>query len=460
MDLLTSLTANLDSALLSRLQFAFTISFHIIFPTITIGLSLFIAAMEGMWLKTGRARYLKIAKFWHKPFAITFGMGVVSGIVLSFQFGTNFSRFSEIVGPVLGPLLAYEVLTAFFLEAGFLGIMLFGWRRVSRRMHFAATLIVAVGTNISAFWILAANSWMQTPAGYEWLNGQLVASDWWAVIFNPSFPYRLVHMLLASYISAALLVVGVSAVHLLRTYRRQTAKTSLSLGLWVLTALVPLQILVGDFHGLNVLAHQPVKLAAMEGIWQDERGAGLRLFALPNEVAERNDLEVQIPKLASLILTHEWDGEIKGLSQVPADERPRVSVVFFSFRVMLLLGGLMLLLVLTGGYLRYRGRLYRHQAFLHACRWMIPSGVLATLAGWFVAETGRQPWLVQGLVRTVDVVSPLPAERVLWSLLLFVLVYGLLFSVYLYFMKKILFKSKSGRGPSPLPAQQIVQGEC
>lgn len=440
----------LDAAILSRLQFAFTVSYHIIFPSITIGLALFIAVWEGLWLKTGDLRYLQLAKFWMKPFAITFGMGVVSGVVLSYQFGTNFAPFSELVGAVLGPLLTWEVLTAFFLEAGFLGVMLFGWQRVSPRVHFLATCTVAVGTVISAFWILAANSWMHTPAGYAVEAGRYVPVDWWQVIFNPSFPYRLAHMLLAAMLTATFVVAGVMAWYLLQARAIAFARLGLSMALWAGLVLVPVQILVGDLHGLNVKEHQPIKLAAMEGIWEArEVGSPLRLFAWPDSDAETNRFEIAIPQLASLILEHRLNAELTGLKAVPADERPNVPVVFFAFRIMLAIGGLMLLAVLWGAWLRRRGTLFSHPRYLRFLRWMTPSGVVATLAGWYVVEVGRQPWLVQGLVRTHEVVSPLPAERVAFSLLLFVIVYSLLFGVYLHFFRKLVRK-----GPPDVQALQ------
>ena len=437
MDLFTTLP---DTAILSRIQFAFTISYHIMFPTITIGLSLYLAYMEGMWLKTQNLVYLQQVKFWMKPFAITFGMGVVSGVVLSYEFGTNFSKFSEIVGPVLAPLLAYEVLTAFFLEAGFLGIMLFGWNRVSPKMHFAATCTVAIGTVCSSFWILAANSWMHTPAGYEIINGQFQVTSWLEVIFNPSFPYRLVHMLLATAISASLLFAGVNAYYLLKGLHTDFAKVGFSVAMMAILILAPVQILVGDFHGLNVAQHQPVKLAAMEGIWKTEKGAALRLFAIPDQKNETNHFEISIPKMASLLITHDMEGVIPGLDQVEAKDRPQVAVVFFAFRIMLALGGLMLLLGITGAVARYKKRLFDFKPLLYLSVSMIPAGVIATLAGWYVVEVGRQPWLVQGLVRTVDVISPLPAEAVAFTLGLFVVVYCSLFFTYLYFMRKLILK--------------------
>jgi cytochrome bd quinol oxidase subunit 1 apoprotein (EC 1.10.3.-) len=429
----------LDAAILSRMQFAFTVSFHILFPSITIGLATAIAIWEGLWLKTRNPVYFQLAKFWIKPFAVTFGMGVVSGIVLSFEFGTNFSGFSEKVGPVLGPLLAYEVLTAFFLEAGFLGVMLFGWQRVSERMHFFATVIVMLGTWLSAFWILSANSWMQTPAGYELVDEHFQVRDWWEVIFNPSMPHRVAHMLLAAMLTASFIIIAVSAWHVLRDQQAQWAKKSLSMALWGTLVLVPLQIFVGDGHGLNVKEYQPVKLAAIEGIWPEhEQPLPLVLFAWPNMEEERNDYEVAIPHLGSLILTHTLDGGAQGLTSVPPEDRPYVPIVFFSFRVMVGIGFLMLFVSLWALWLRRKSRLYENKPFLTVARWMWPVGSIATLAGWYVTETGRQPWLVEGLVRTMEVASPLPAEKVLWSLSVFVVLYGTLLVAYLYFMRKLL----------------------
>ncbi|MFA6700520.1 MAG: cytochrome ubiquinol oxidase subunit I [Thiomicrospira sp.] len=430
---------DMDAVLLSRLQFALTVSFHIIFPSITIGLATAIALWEGLWLKTRDPLYLQLAKFWIKPFAITFGMGVVSGVVLSYEFGTNFSVLSEKGGAILGPLMSYEVLTAFFLEAGFLGIMLFGWQRVSEKLHFFATCVVAFGTWLSAFWIIAANSWMHTPAGYALVDGRFEAVDWLAVIFNPSMPYRLSHMLIASLITASLLIAGVSAWYLRRERHIDFARRGLSMALWALLFLVPLQMLVGDAHGLNVKQHQPIKVAAMEGIWaESERHAPLLLFAWPDMAAETNHFEIGIPGLASMILTHRRDGEIQGLTSVAAEDRPYVPLVFFSFRVMVGLGLLMLLLAAWGLYLRRHQRVYQHRGFLTFATLMIPAGVIATLAGWYVTEVGRQPWVVQGLVRTVDAASPIAAEKVLFSLTLFAVIYGVLLVVYGFFMRKLI----------------------
>ncbi|WP_319782276.1 cytochrome ubiquinol oxidase subunit I [Oceanisphaera sp. IT1-181] len=432
---------DLDAAMLSRIQFAFTISFHIIFPAITIGLATAIAIWEGMWLKTRNPVYFQLAKFWIKPFAITFGMGVVSGIVLSYEFGTNFSKFSELVGPVLGPLLAYEVLTAFFLEAGFLGIMLFGWQRVGEKLHYFATCVVAFGTWVSSFWIIAANSWMHTPAGHKIVEGRFEVDSWMEVIFNPSMPYRLVHMLLAAMLTATFLIGGVSAWYLRKDRDVAFAKKGLSMALWAALVLAPLQVIVGDFHGLNVKEHQPIKVAAMEGIWPEtEAGAPLLLFAIPDMENETNHFEVKVPKVASLILTHSLDGEIQGLKSVPPEDRPYVPLIFFSFRIMVGLGMLMVAAAVWGLWLRRKHPQFENKPFLLLMNLMIPTGVICTLAGWYVAEVGRQPWVVHGLVRTMDIVTPLPAERVLFSLTLFVVTYSTLLLVYLYFMAKLVRK--------------------
>jgi len=442
---------DLDVALLSRLQFAFTVSFHILFPSVTIGLATLIAIWEGLWLKTGNPQYLQLAKFWIKPFAITFGMGVVSGIVLSYEFGTNFSKFSEIAGAVLGPLMAYEVLTAFFLEAGFLGVMLFGWQRVSTKMHFFATVTVAIGTWISAFWIIAANSWMQTPQGHQLVNGKFEVVSWFEVIFNPSMPYRLAHMLLAALITGTFVVLATHAWYLKQGQHQDFGRKGLSMMLWFALVLTPLQAWVGDLHGLNVKEHQPIKLAAMEGIWPEkEQQVPLLLFALPDMKNETNHAEIAIPYLASLILTHSLDGELTGLKSVAPEDRPNVPMVFFSFRLMVGIGVLMILVAVVGNWLRWRGSLFQSRWFLAPVSMMAPLGVIAVVAGWYVVEIGRQPWLIYGLVRTRDVVSDLPAERVLFSLLLFICCYSLLLGVYMYFMRKLIKK-----GPATL--EQLAQ---
>ncbi len=432
----------MDTEILARIQFAFTLSYHIIFPTLTIGLACYIAVMEGLWLRSKNPVYLQQSQFWLKPFAVTFGMGVVTGVVLSYEFGASFSRFSEIAGPVIGPLMAYEVLTAFFLEAGFLGIMLFGRDKVSEKVYFAATATVAIGTLLSSFWILAANSWMQTPAGTEFVDGHFVVVSWWDTIFNPSFPYRISHMLMASFVTTGFVIAGVSAAILLRGNGEDKGSALARFGLkWAIIALVvltPLQAFIGDLHGLNVLQHQPVKVAAMEGIWENEKGAGFRLLAWPNKALQQNDWEIKIPNLASLILTHDIDGEIKGLKNVPADEIPNVAMVFYSFRVMLGLGVLMIITAFVGVYQLLKGKIWHNLWLLKWLKLMIPSGFIATLAGWYVAEVGRQPWVVYNLLRTSDVYTQLNPEKVILSLSLFVLVYSVLFVVYLYFIRKII----------------------
>ena len=437
----------LDPLILSRVQFGFVIAFHIIFPSFTIGLASWLAVLEAQWLRTGDARYRELYRFWTKIFAVAFGMGVVSGIVMSFQFGTNWSRFSTATGNILGPLLNYEVLTAFFLEAGFLGIMLFGWNRVGPRVHFMATCMVAAGTLVSTFWILSANSWMHTPQGYELRDGVFFPVDWFAIVFNPSFPYRLVHMVTAAYLTTAFVAVGVGAWYLVRERFIPEARTMVSMGLGLIAVAAPLQIVFGDLHGLNVLEYQPAKLAAMEGHWETRRGAPLILFAWPDEAAETNRMEIGIPRLASLILTHDLDGEIKGLKAWPRDQRPPMSIVFWSFRVMVAIGFLMLLVGVVGLYLRWRGRLYDSRWFLELCRLASPLGFVAILAGWVTAEVGRQPYVVYGLMRTADALSPVDVASVATSLTLFATAYLTLFVAGAYYIQRIL-----QHGPVPMAA--------
>jgi cytochrome d ubiquinol oxidase subunit I len=440
----------LDALMLSRIQFAFTISFHIIFPAFTIGLASWLAALEFQWLRTNDPLYRNLFKFWSKIFAVSFGLGVVSGIVMSFQFGTNWSRFSEFTANVLGPLIQYEVITAFFLEAAFLGIMLFGWERVGNKLHFFATCMVALGTLTSAFWILSANSWMQTPAGFRIENGVAVAEDWWKIVFNPSFPYRYAHMVMGCYLTTAFAVGGMSAWMILR--RRQEpaekvrgAQRSLSMAMWFAAIFVPVQIVIGDLHGLGVLAYQPTKLAAMEGNWERQGNMPLRLFAIPDEEAETNHYEIAIPKIGSWILTHAYDGVVPGLKDVPRDQRPPVLPVFFSFRVMVGIGFLMLGLALWSLYLRWKGDLYTNVWFLRAAMVMTPSGFGAVLFGWFTAEIGRQPYVVYGHLRTADAVSPITAGAVTASLVTFFVVYAIVFGFGSYYLAKLLRK-----GPEPI----------
>ena len=426
---------------LARIQFAFTVSFHIIFPAISIGLASFLAVLEWRWLRTQNPVYQDLFKFWVKIFAIAFGMGVVSGVVMSYQFGTNWSEFSRISGSVTGPLLAYEVLSAFFLEAGFLGIMLFGWGRVGPRAHFFATVMVAVGTCISMFWILSSNSWMQTPQGFAIENGIVVPTDWWAIVFNPSFPYRFAHMAAAAFLVSSLLVVGTAAWHLLKGRRDELVKKSFSMGLWMVLVTSCLQVVIGDNHGLNTLKHQPAKLAAIEGHWETNRDDGmpLLLFALPNMETESNDLEIGIPNLGSLILTHSLEGQVTGLKDFAAEDRPNALIVFWSFRVMVGLGMLMVLLSLTALWLRKKGSLYESSWFHKFALIMGPTGYIALLAGWVTTEVGRQPWVVYGVIRTKDGLShTVTADQVGLSLIIFVLVYTVVFGAGIYYMLRLI----------------------
>ena len=426
---------------LARIQFAFTVSFHIIFPATSIGLACFLALLEWKWLRTQNPVYKDLFKYWIKIFAVAFGMGVVSGVVMSYQFGTNWSEFSRVAGSVTGPLLTYEVLSAFFLEAGFLGIMLFGWGRVSPKAHFFATLMVAIGTCISMFWILSSNSWMQTPQGFAIENGIIVPKDWWAIVFNPSFPYRFAHMATAAFLVSSLLVVGTAAWHLLKGRRDELVKKSFSMGLWMVLVTSLLQVVIGDNHGLNTLKHQPAKLAAIEGHWETNRDHGmpLLLFALPDMENERNSAEIGIPNLGSIILTHSLDGEVKGLKDFAKEDRPNVPIVFWSFRVMVGLGMLMVLLSLTALWLRKTGRLYETSWFHKFAIIMGPTGYIALLAGWVTTEVGRQPWVVYGVMRTQDGLSQsVTADQVGLSLIIFVLVYTVVFGSGIYYMLKLI----------------------
>lgn len=430
---------HLDPVLLSRAQFVWVIALHILLPAFTVGLASYIAFAEGMAFFTGRAVYARISHFWIRIFSVAFGMGVVSGIVMPFQFGTNWSRFSDATANVLSPLLAYEGLIAFFLEATFLGVLLFGRRLVPPWVHFMATLAVALGTLSSSFWILAANSWMQTPAGYEVVDGRFFPTDWWKVIFNPSFPYRLAHTVTAFYITTGFVVLGIGA-WLVRAERFvEEGRTIVSATLWVLLALVPLQIVLGDLHGLNTLHYQPTKLAAIEGRYDTASPAPLTLFGIPDDAHGVMHDEVAIPVLGSLLLTHSWDGAIKGLNDWPMDQRPPVGPPFYGFRIMVGAGLLMLALVVTGNVLRFGGRLTRSRRFLLACQWAGPLGFVAVLAGWTTTEVGRQPWTVFGLMRTADSVSPsLTGLDVLVSLIGYVLVYAVIFPSGFLVMRRIV----------------------
>lgn len=431
-----------NAEILARSQFAFTVAFHIIFPAFSIGLASYLAVLEGLWLKTGNQAYLVAFKYWMKIFAVAFGMGVVSGLVMSYQFGTNWSVFSDKTGPVLGPLMGYEVLSAFFLEAGFLGIMLFGMNKVGKKLHYFATLMVAFGTLFSAFWILSVNSWMQTPAGFD-INaaGQFIVKDWFDVIFNPSFPYRLVHMVLAAYLTTAFVVGGVAAWHLLKNSASEPAKIMFSMAMWMAAIVAPIQIYAGDLHGLNTLEYQPQKVAAMEGHYETKKGVPLILFGIPNEEEERMDYTVEIPKLASLILTHDADGEIKGLKDFPKDERPPVGIVFYAFRIMVGLGFLMLAVGIWSLYARLSNKLYTNRGLLKLAIAMAPSGFIAVLAGWIVTEVGRQPYTVFGLLRTSDSLSPIAAPAVATSLGIFALVYFIVFGVGVLYLLRLMAKA-------------------
>ncbi|KAB0679736.1 cytochrome ubiquinol oxidase subunit I [Aureimonas leprariae] len=435
-----SFLAGFDALLLARAQFAFTVSFHIVFPAFTIGLASYLAVLEALWLRTGRELYLNLFRYWLKIFAIAFAMGVVSGIVMSYQFGTNWSVFSDKAGPVIGPLMAYEVLSAFFLEAGFLGVMLFGLNKVGPRLHFLATLMVAGGTFFSAFWILSVNSWMQTPQGFGTNEaGQFVPLDWWAIVFNPSFPYRLVHMLLAAYLTTALVVGAVGARHLLRDRSNKGARKMFSMAMWMLAVVTPLQIVAGDMHGLNTLEHQPAKVMAMEGHYRSHPdGAPLILFGLPDQAAGEVRAAVEIPKLSSLILKHDPNAPLAGLDTIARADWPPVPVVFWSFRVMVGLGFAMLALSLWSLWARWRGTLYASPWLHRAAVAMGPAGFVAVLAGWVTTEVGRQPFTVYGLLRTAESASPLQAPAVAASLVAFVLIYFAVFGAGTLYILKLM----------------------
>ncbi len=428
----------LDPLLLSRIQFAFVVSFHAIFPVFTIGLAAFIATLEGLYYRTDNPVYARLSRFWTKIFAVVFGMGVVSGIVMAFQFGSNWSAFSYTSANFLGPVLSYEVVTAFFLEATFLGVLLFGRDRVPRGVHLFAACMVALGTFISSFWILSANSWMQTPAGVEMQDGLLHVTSWAEAIFNPSLWPRFFHMALASFLTAGFVVAGISAWYLRQGRELEVNRKALGMTVVLLAMIAPAQLVVGDWHGLNSFEHQPAKVAAMEGAWETKEGAPLILFAIPDATAERNRFEIGIPYGASLILTHQLDGEVPGLKEWAAEDRPPVGWVFWSFRVMVAIGLLMIVIALTGLVQRLRGRLFHSQRLLRAFTWMIPAPFVAVLAGWFVTDIGRQPWVVYGIMRTSDGITPsLTGGMALFSLIGFVLVYAVIFTAGLYYLVRI-----------------------
>jgi cytochrome d ubiquinol oxidase subunit I len=435
-----------DAVLLARLQFAFTMAFHIIFPAFSIGLASYLAVLEALWLRTGRQVFLDLFKYWSKIFAVAFGMGVVSGIVMSYQFGSNWSAFSDKAGPVIGPLMAYEVLSAFFLEAGFLGVMLFGLNRVGKGLHFTATVAVAAGTLFSAFWILSVNSWMQTPAGYG-VNeaGQFIPADWWAVIFNPSFPYRLVHMVLAAYLTTALVVGAVGAWHLLRDRGNEGARIMFSMAMWMAALVAPLQIFAGDQHGLNTLEHQPVKVMAMEGHYESHPdGAPLILFGWPDSEAAEVHGAIELPHMGSLILKHDPNAPLAGLDTIPRETWPPVAIVFWSFRVMVGIGFLMFGLGLWSLWARWRGTLHDSRVLHRAAIAMGPAGFVAVIAGWITTEVGRQPYTIYGLLTTTDSVSPLAAPAVASSLVAFAIVYFAVFGAGFFYLLRLM-----GRPPHP-----------
>jgi cytochrome d ubiquinol oxidase subunit I len=437
-----------DAVFLSRLQFAFTISFHIIFPSFTIGLASYLAVLEALWLKTDKEVFRNLYLFWVKIFALAFGMGVVSGVVMSYQFGTNWSAFADQTGSVLGPLLSYEVLTAFFLEASFLGIMLYGWDKVGRRLHFVATACVAFGTLFSAFWIISANSWMQTPAGFEVRDGLFHAVDWMEVIFNPSFPSRLMHVVAAAYLTTGFAVVGAAGWLWLRGRDDAETQVMRRMGIGMIVLLAPLQMLIGHESGIVAEEYQPAKVAAMEGWWQTRAGQPSLLFALPDQEGERNRFEVGIPRLGSWVVAGDMDAELQGLDAFAPEDRPPVAWVFWSFRVMVGLGMAMIAMGLWGAWLWWRRGLEKSRLYQMAAVAMAPAGFIAVLTGWISAEVGRQPWVVHGVLRTADAVSPVSGGQVASSLLVFMIVYAIVFSVgTLYILRLVTRGPGSGEKP-------------
>ncbi|MFW5926771.1 MAG: cytochrome ubiquinol oxidase subunit I [Wenzhouxiangella sp.] len=436
----------LDPLLLSRIQFAFVVSFHAIFPVFTIGLAAYIAVLEAIFYRTGDPLFEKLSKFWTKVFALVFGMGVVSGIVMSFQFGTNWSSFSYQAANFFGPVLSYEVVTAFFLEATFLGVLLFGRDKVPRGVHLFSACMVAFGTFLSSFWILSANSWMQTPGGVEFNGDMLQITSWTAAIFNSSLPYRFAHMALASFITGGFVVAGVSAWYLLNGRNPHTSRAALKMSLLMLAVATPLQLFIGDLHGLNTFEEQPIKVAAMEGHWESRQGAPLLLFAIPDASRETNHFEIGLPKMGSLILTHSLDGEVTGLTEVPPEDRPPVGIVFWSFRIMVALGIIFIVISIAGAIQVLRGRLEASRRLLRALTWMIPLPFVAVLAGWFVTEVGRQPWIVYGMMRLEEGMTPsISGGMVLITLIGYVAVYAVVFTAGLIYLKRII-----AAGPDPV----------
>jgi cytochrome bd ubiquinol oxidase subunit I len=437
---------------LARIQFGFTIAFHIVFPAVSIGLASYLAVLEGLWLWKKDIVYLDLYRFWLQIFAVTFAMGVVSGLVMAYQFGTNWSHYSAFAGSITGPLLSYEVLTAFFLEAGFLGVMLFGWKKVGPGLHFLSTMMVAAGTLISATWILASNSWMQTPQGFEVINGRVVPVDWLKVIFNPSFPYRLAHMTVAAYLATALFVGASGAWHLLKRRDTPAVRTMLSMAMWLVLIVAPVQIALGDAHGIVTRDYQPAKIAAIEGHWENEPGGNvpLILFGWPDMAAETTRYALEVPHLGSLILTHSWNGQIAGLKDFAPEDRPNSTIVFWTFRVMVGLGFLMVLLGLWSAWARWHKVLFESRLFLRFALLMGPAGLIAILAGWMTTEIGRQPWVVYGVMRTKDAVSNHSALTLSVTLILFVILYAAVFGTGIRYMLKLVAKGP-GHLPEPSP---------
>jgi cytochrome d ubiquinol oxidase subunit I len=455
----------MDALLLSRLQFGFTIAFHILFPAFTIGLASFLAVLEGLWLSTRRAAFKTLYLFWVKIFALSFGMGVVSGVVLSYQFGTNWSEFIRLTGGVIGPLLAYEVLTAFFLEASFLGVMLFGWKKVGPRLHFLATVLVAIGTTISAFWILSANSWMQTPQGFEIMpDGRFQATDFWAVIFNPSFPSRFVHMLLAAYLTTALVVGAASAFQLLKARASKAAsgmsesRIALVMAVGMVAVTAPLQLWAGHWSGEVAHEHQPAKLAAIEGYWESRADQPLHLFGIPDRNAQKNHVQISVPGVGNMIQGVSRDEVITGLDAFAREDQPPPAIPFFAFRIMVGLGLLMIALGLTGAVLMWRRRLFDSPWFLRWAVGMGPAGFIAVLAGWMVAEVGRQPWVVYGVLRTRDAVSPVIASQVATSLTVYVVVYSIVFTAGALFILRLMAEGPVAAAAEPGPRENRPPG--
>lgn len=445
---------DLDPVLISRFQFAFVVSFHAIFPVFTIGLAAYVAVLEGLYYRTDNPVYLKLSKFWTKVFAVVFGMGVVSGIVMAFQFGTNWSNFAYSASNFLGPVLSYEVVTAFFLEATFLGVLLFGRDKVPRGLHLFSACMVAIGTFISSFWILSANSWMHTPAGVEMVDGMIQMTSWTQAIFNSSFPYRFAHMALASFITGGFVVAGVSALYLLKGSHPETSKKALKMCVVMLAVVTPMQLLVGHEHGLNTFENQPVKVAAMEGAWETKSAAPLVLFAIPDAANETNHFEIKIPYLASIVLTHSVDGVVPGLLEVPADERPPVGIVFWSFRIMVGLGLIFIAISLLSAFQLYRGHLYDSRLLLRAYTWLIPAPFVAVLTGWFVTEVGRQPWMIQGLMRLDEAVTPsVTGWMALVTLIGYFAVYAVVFSAGVFYLRKVV-----EGGPDPIESDSDSEG--